>query len=208
MSFLIVFHTPLVFLLPVAGSVDARTEISGEPEASVSGQAAVQVEERPVQLTPFEVENRPSVNSGEFRSFRMIAESFRIAGAHQARIEQRMIIRVTPRTTTVQRNMLMDLPSREIGPRFVERRIGKCVAISGISGVQPEGGQELILYMRDRKIVSARLEHACRSRDFYSGFYLSRSSDGKLCVDRDTLQSRSGANCKLTRIRELVEVGN
>jgi hypothetical protein len=29
--------------------------------------------------------------------------------------------------------------------------------------------------------------------------------DGRLCVDRDTLLSRSGMNCKLTRIRELVE---
>jgi hypothetical protein len=62
--------------------------------------------------------------------------------------------------------------------------------------------------MRDRRIVQARLERACRARDFYSGFYLARSSDGKLCVDRDTLQSRSGANCKLTRFRQLVEVGN
>ena len=155
-----------------------------------------------------ESENGTADNFREYRTFRVFAQSFRVSGANQARIEQRMTIRVTPSTRTVRPNMLMDLPSREIGPRFAERRIGKCLSVSGISGVQPDGGHELILYMRDRKIISARLERACRSRDFYSGFYLSRSSDGKLCVDRDTLQSRSGANCKLTRIRQLVEVGN
>ena len=86
--------------------------------------------------------------------------------------------------------------------------MGKCVPVSSIAGVQPDSGQRLILFMRDRRIVRARLERSCQARDFYSGFYLSRSSDGKLCIDRDTLQSRSGANCKVTRFRELIEVGN
>jgi len=208
MSFLIVLHTPLLLLLPVAGTVDVRSEISGEPEAAISEQVQAEPGEPQAQHAVPDAQERSGANSGEFHSFRVIAESFRISAVHQARIEQQMTIRITPRTTTVRPNMLMDLPSREIGPRFVERRIGKCVAVSGISGVQPEGGQELIFYMRDRKIISAQLERSCRSRDFYSGFYLSRSSDGKLCVDRDTLQSRSGANCKLTRIRQLVEVGN
>jgi hypothetical protein len=49
------------------------------------------------------------------------------------------------------------------------------------------------------------LNRACRARDFYSGFYVERASDGRICVDRDTLLSRSGANCKLTRIRQLVD---
>ena len=84
--------------------------------------------------------------------------------------------------------------------------MGKCLAVSGIAGVQSGGGSRLILFMRDRRIVSASLERACRARDFYSGFYLSQSEDGRLCVDRDTLLSRSGANCKLTRLRQLVEV--
>ena len=58
--------------------------------------------------------------------------------------------------------------------------------------------------MRDRSVVSGLLERACRARDFYSGFYLARNVDGKLCVDRDMLLSRSGANCRLTQIRQLV----
>ena len=62
-----------------------------------------------------------------------------------------------------------------------------------------------MLYLRDRRLIAAELERSCRARDFYSGFYLAKTSDGKLCVDRDTLLSRNGMNCKLTRIRQLVE---
>ena len=94
---------------------------------------------------------------------------------------------------------------RDPPTRFIERNIGRCVPVSGISGVQPDAGNRLLLFMRDRRVVSAMLERACRARDFYSGFYVERTPDGQLCVDRDTLLSRSGANCKLTRIRQLIE---
>ena len=105
----------------------------------------------------------------------------------------------------VQPNFLVDLPNRAITPRFVERKIGKCLPVASIAGVQADRENRLLLFMRDRRIVSAALERACRAQDFYSGFYMSRTGDGQLCVDRDSLQSRSGANCKLTRIRQLIE---
>lgn len=124
----------------------------------------------------------------------------------QVRIEQRMTIRIAPRPAPSRPDLLFYLPDDEVAPRFMERKMGKCLAVSGIAGVQSGGGSRLILFMRDRRIVSASLERACRARDFYSGFYLSQSEDGRLCVDRDTLLSRSGANCKLTRLRQLVEV--
>jgi hypothetical protein len=62
--------------------------------------------------------------------------------------------------------------------------------------------------MRDRRVVSASLERSCSARDYYSGFYVERNSDGQICVRRDSLLSRSGANCKLTRLRQLVDTGN
>ncbi len=133
------------------------------------------------------------------------AESYRVPVQNQVRIEQHMIIRITPSRPVAHPDMLMDLPDREVPPRYTERKIGRCLPVSAISGVQSGGGSRLILFMRDHSIVSAGLEHACHARDFYSGFYLERNSDGKLCVDRDTLLARSGANCKLTRIRQLVE---
>lgn len=124
----------------------------------------------------------------------------------QVRIEQRMTIRIAPRPAPARPDLLFYLPDDEVAPRFMERKMGKCLAVSSIAGVQSGGGSRLILFMRDRRIVSASLERACRARDFYSGFYLSESEDGRLCVDRDTLLSRNGANCRLTRLRQLVEV--
>ncbi len=126
--------------------------------------------------------------------------------ARQVRIEQQTTIRVVPRAARRQLppSMFAELPQDAMEPQYIERKIGKCLPISGIAGVQAEGRDRLLLFMRDRRIVSAALERACRSRDFYSGFYVAPSADGQICVDRDTLLSRSGANCKLTRIRQLV----
>ncbi|HKX80612.1 MAG TPA: hypothetical protein VJM34_19065 [Novosphingobium sp.] len=151
----------------------------------------------------------PSEGAGEAGAdfdFPSVAAEAEPPVVYQVRIEQRMTIRISPRPSTIMPNVLMSLPSNEVGPQFEERKIGSCVDISRISGVQTNGNRSLILFMRDRRMVSAQLEKTCRARDFYSGFYLAPSQDGKLCIDRDTLQSRSGANCRLTRIRRLVEI--
>lgn len=127
--------------------------------------------------------------------------------AWQVHIEQRMTIRVAPRATMpMPRDMFAALPRETVGPHFFERKIGKCLPIAGIAGVEPNGPNTLILFMRDRRMINAQLDRSCLARSFYSGFYLSRSTDGNVCVDRDTLLSRSGATCKLTRIRQLVEL--
>ena len=125
-----------------------------------------------------------------------IVRSFVPDSAEQVHIEQRTTIRITPRSAT---------PPRVSRPRFSERKIGKCLPMSAIAGVEPSGPSSLVLFMRDRRMIAAELDHSCLARSFYSGFYLSRSTDGNVCVNRDTLLSRSGTACKLSRIRELVE---
>lgn len=142
--------------------------------------------------------------------FRDVAESFRVQAQNQVRIEQHMTIRITPLSRPLPAQpprMMFEMPQRDAAPRLIERAMGRCLAVSGISGVQPDAGNRLVFYMRDRRMISATLDRACRARDFYSGFYMERTTDGQLCVDRDTLLSRSGANCKLTRIRQLVDPG-
>lgn len=120
----------------------------------------------------------------------------------QVRIEQRITIRIAPRRPAPA---AAPLARRSTPTRFVERHMSKCLPVGSIGGVGISGGDNrLLLYLRDNRIVSASLERACRARDFYSGFYLERHDDGKLCVDRDMLLARSGANCKLTRLRQLV----
>jgi hypothetical protein len=195
MSFAAVLLTPFVLLFPAAGVIQAR-ELHEVPPAAVG-------------------ENPPGPDAtagvgGETSRawiFREVAGSFRIRAQNQVRVEQHMSIRVVPlsRPVTAPPPVMFNFQQRTTTTRFVERNIGRCLSISAISGVQPDMGSRLILFLRDRRMVSAVLERACRARDFYSGFYVERTADGRICVDRDTLQSRSGANCKLTRIRQLVE---
>lgn len=86
--------------------------------------------------------------------------------------------------------------------------MGKCVPIAGIAGVRPQHGSRLVLFMRDQRLVAADLEKACSARDFYSGFYIERSEDGQLCIERDRLQSRTGTKCEVVRLRHLVAVAD
>ena len=124
--------------------------------------------------------------------------------AHQVRIEQRVTIRIAPRDPAIRPSMLAEMARAASAPaRLAERKMGKCVPISGIAAVQPDGGR-LLLFMRDQRLVSASLEKACRARDFYSGFYLERTGDGLLCVERDKLHSRAGASCSVSKLRQLV----
>jgi hypothetical protein len=128
-----------------------------------------------------------------------IVRSFFPEPAQQVHIEQRMTIRVSPHASR------SPMPPRPMSvPRFSERKMGKCLPISGIAGVEPNGQNNLVLFMRDRRMINVELDRSCHSHAFYSGFYLSRSTDGMVCVDRDTLHSRSGSACKLKRMRQLV----
>jgi len=126
--------------------------------------------------------------------------------ARQVRIEQRVIIRISPARRAARQSMLAQLPQQARAQRFEEKRIGGCVEVSGIAGVETDSGNRLLLFLRDRRIVSLNLEKACRARDFYSGFYVERNKDGKVCVDRDKLHSRNGAKCEIDRMRQLVAV--
>jgi len=131
----------------------------------------------------------------------------------QVRIEQRVIIRVAPSAPSPRlprrpsirdlRSSFFDTPGHGGSVRLSERRMAQCVPVSAIAGVQPQSGR-LLLFMRDQRVVSANLERACRARDFYSGFLVERTSDGMICAGRDKLLSRSGMNCALGRLSQLV----
>ncbi|MGB3472978.1 MAG: hypothetical protein WBA51_19345 [Erythrobacter sp.] len=123
---------------------------------------------------------------------------------NQIRIERRVIVRIGPQRSANRRNMLAALPQRALNTRYKERKTDKCVAVERIAGVQTGSGNRLLLFMQDQKILSINLEKACRARDFYSGFYVERAEDGKLCVDRDKLHSRNGTHCEIDRMMQLV----
>lgn len=201
MSFVAAILTSIT-LLPAVQAVDGVPEATSVARQVMDG-AATENGSPAAQLAASET--RPEGASRDWVVL-YVSRSFLPESSNQVRIEQRMTIRVSPRRAPVRPNSFSEFPEEAFGPRYVERRIGKCLPVSRIAGVEANGGRNLILYLNDRRIVSADLERTCRARDFYSGFYLSKSTDGKLCIDRDELQSRSGANCKLKRMRELIEI--
>ncbi len=128
--------------------------------------------------------------------------------ARQVRIEQRVVVRIAPQRPAARQNMLAELPQRAIPRRLEETRKEKCVPLDGIAGVQTGSGNRLVLFLRDERMISVNLEKSCRARDFYSGFYVEKNKDGRLCVDRDKLQSRTGMRCEVEAMRQLVEASD
>lgn len=126
----------------------------------------------------------------------------------QVRIEQRIIIRV-PRQSFSRSSLLpAPLPPRRAPqpelPKFERRKVGKCLAMRDVTGVRVINDDMLVLFMRDQRMIEAELERSCSAREFYQGFYMERSGDGRLCVDRDLLQARSGSKCEVNKLRQLV----
>lgn len=191
MSSLFALTAPLALLLPLLG---IGGEVSSDAQRLTRDKAEI-----PAQS----VAPQYPASSSDASPLNAFYNGQRI---QQIRIEQRVIYRIQPRPRPRRNDLLAQLPQQNLNTKYEERKMDKCVPVGGIAGVQTGSGNRLLLFMRDSKIVSVNLEKACRARDFYSGFYLEKSSDGKLCVDRDKLQSRSGAKCEVERMRQLVAV--
>lgn len=189
MRSLLASTAPLALALPlVAEPADLRDEQAASlARASTLQCEAASAQAQPVAVNPLSALRQSSV-------------------ARQVRIEQRVVVRIAPQPLAARQNLLADLPQRTVAPRFEERGKEKCVPLDGIAGVQTGSGNRLVLFLRDRRMISVNLEKACRARDFYSGFYVEKSKDGRLCVERDKLQSRTGARCEVEVMRQLVEI--
>lgn len=157
------------------------------------------------RAAPDEVEAQVAPEDAARAPLAALLNSFVPESANQARVQQRVIIRIAP-ARRVRQDLIAKLPAGAISNNFQERPMKRCVALGNIVGVQSGPQNRLILFMRDRRIVSAALERACSARDFYSGFYVERTSDGMLCSGRDTLQSRTGAACNVSQLAQLVAV--
>lgn len=136
-----------------------------------------------------------------------LVRSFEPASAAQVRIEQRVIMRIVPRPSGARDSLTALAPTAMSQVRLEERPMDECVSLSSIAAVQPRGSSRLLLFLRDRRMVAADLERSCSARDFYSGFYVEKASDGRLCTGRDKIQARSGARCSVAGFSEIVPSG-
>ncbi|QUL38461.1 hypothetical protein [Erythrobacter sp. JK5] len=189
---------PFALILPLIGQSAAVPVALAGGELSPVGE-----QDSPEQPSPSIQQDRITPVAGVANPLNALRDSQIV---RQVRIEQRVIVRISPARGENRNNLLASLPQQSITTKFEERKMEKCVPVSGIAGVQTGSGNRLLLFLRDRRIVTANLEKSCRARDFYSGFYVEKNKDGKLCVDRDKLQSRTGAKCEVERMRQLVAV--
>lgn len=177
--------------------------------------AAVAADEAPMQgavpnrekapLVSVPASPRSRISDGGEAILPVFRDQFRLPNAQQVRIEQRVTIRISPRPAPMPlAAMAADEPRDLRAPRVIERKMGKCVPLNALLGVQSGGGNKLVLFMRGQRLVSATLEKACQGRDYYSGFLVSQHSDGQLCVNRDELLARSGMKCKVQGYREMM----
>ncbi len=194
------FHLlgPILLMLPAAAVLDAP-----EPARSMENadSAGLTLRSAPV--------SRPA---GADLPMPQAFDGWSAPTAEQVRIEQRVTIRITPRPAPMPMAEAMFDQQRSDegggGTRFTERKMGKCLPVAGIAGVQPASPDKLLLIMRDQRLVTAQLGKGCRSRDYYSGFLVAKNADGQICTGRDALLSRSGANCQVHTFRQLIPAGN
>lgn len=88
-------------------------------------------------------------------------------------------------------------------PVVTEKPFGKCIAVAELGRVIVSGSSTLDLVTRSMGRIRAYLGDRCPAQHYYSGFYYQRPEDGKLCVGRDTLHSRSGMQCDIDRLVRL-----
>jgi hypothetical protein len=118
-------------------------------------------------------------------------------GWSELRDNQRVIIRIPPKTAPA--------PAKRSGPvTFKEEKIGKCILMDRLVGSRPGPKESLELLTSDGNLIRAYLGDGCLAREFYAGAYVERSADGKLCIDRDLLHARTGAQCEIDKFRVLV----
>ncbi len=200
----------LALLAPVALAVPFPGAIAGIPGAMEHGSATspqATTTLTPAALTPAPQTRQSQMPPGWLQLDGPVLEGRTSAPVEQQiRIERRIVIRVSPHRAN-RTDLAADRRPAAPPPKLVERRIGKCFAMDEIGAVRTTRDDRLLLYMRDRTLIAADLEKSCSARDYYQGFYVEPSKDGKLCVNRDRLQSRTGVKCQLNRIRHLVAEG-
>lgn len=118
----------------------------------------------------------------------------------QLTIHERLIIRI-PRVS----------PSRAratpIPPAWREKKGPRCVEMKSLTGAAISDDGDVDLIVEGVRRLRAKLDEGCPVLNFYTGFYLKPTADGKICARRDTLRSRSGTRCGIDRFRKLVAAG-
>jgi hypothetical protein len=113
----------------------------------------------------------------------------------QSSIERRPTIRVSPAAS-------INTTAPKVRD-WKERDAPKCYVASTLSKVFVSKIDSIDILLRNGEIIRGRLKKGCNSLDFYSGFYIKPSRDGRLCEDRDFVHSRAGDECQIAKFKTL-----
>ncbi len=131
------------------------------------------------------------------------------SGYYQIVVERQLIIRIPARPTSLTNFSAGDSAAPRARSEPIvwrETKAPRCVAMRSLVGIQTVQRDSIDLVTRENQRLRARLNRGCRALDFYSGFYMKASKDGRLCAERDALHARSGEECEVERFRLMVPV--
>jgi hypothetical protein len=112
----------------------------------------------------------------------------------QVTVRQQVIIRVPMRPPTE--------PARPL--RWKEKKGPHCIPLDALAGAAVMARSSVDLILRGGSRLRAQLDRSCPALDFYSGFYIKPTRDGRICEDRDTIHARSGGQCEIRDFKRLV----
>lgn len=109
----------------------------------------------------------------------------------QLTIEQSLIVRVPRR-----------VPAKPL--KWKAKKGPKCVAMGAIAGAAVVADDAIDLVLKGGQRLRARFSSNCPALDYYSGFYILPTGDGRICAGRDVIRTRAGGQCEIERLRKLV----
>ena len=109
------------------------------------------------------------------------------------------------------RQIIIRVPSgiRQVAPagasliKWREGRGPDCISATRLMSATLLRQNSVDLILRDNSRVRARLQRRCPALDYYRGFYINATEDGRICADRDSIHSRAGGECQIDSFRAL-----
>jgi hypothetical protein len=107
---------------------------------------------------------------------------------------------------TIQRSTIIRI--RPAAPaaalKFKEKGAPKCLPWSNMAAAMISGPATIDLIVKGGTRYRVKLQKSCQAIDFYSGFYVKATRDGRVCEERDMIHSRSGGECGISKFKTLV----
>lgn len=107
---------------------------------------------------------------------------------------------------TIEQSLIVRVPRRvPVKPlKWKAKKGPKCVAMGAIAGAAVVADDAIDLVLKGGQRLRAQFSSRCPALDYYSGFYILPTDDGRICADRDMIRTRAGGQCEIQRFRRLV----